>query len=212
LPASESSPGGTRRGGSRRPSVGARGAVRVDPGFVTEYPGADPSSTEACATVVRAGEALVTEVGRCIDEVLGVRHPVLTALAVLDGAGEALTPSEIADRMLVASATMTATLDALERRGWVRRLPNPEDRRSTLVEITPEGRAASDTVLPAIRSVEKALMSVLTPTEREQLVEMLDRVLRHSAVVAAAAVAEPQGARVRPAPLAGTTGPAAATP
>ena len=39
--------------------------------------------------------------------------------------------------MLVASATMTATLDLLERRGWIRRIPNPGDRRSVLIEITP---------------------------------------------------------------------------
>jgi hypothetical protein len=32
--------------------------------------------------------------------------------------------------------------DLLEHRGWIRRIPNPDDRRSTLIEITPDGRAA----------------------------------------------------------------------
>ena len=72
-----------------------------------------------------------------------------TALAVLDGASQPLTPSEISERLLVASATMTATLDLLEHRGWIRRTPNPEDRRSVLVRITVEGQAAADQLPPA---------------------------------------------------------------
>lgn len=187
-----------RRSGANRSAVGARGAVRVDPDYALEYPDGDAASTEAYASLVRAGEAVLAELDRCITASLDVKHPVFTALAVLDGAAAPLTPTDIAERVLVASATMTATLDALERRGWVRRLPNPEDRRSTLVEITPEGRTVTDRVLPGIRSVEKSVMSVLTPAERAQLVELLDKVLRRSAEVAAEAPLPLDGRRVRP--------------
>lgn len=38
-------------------------------------------------------------------------QPAATTLAVLDGAGGPLTPSQISERMLVASASTTATLD-----------------------------------------------------------------------------------------------------
>ncbi len=167
-----------------RSAVGARGAVRVDADYALEYPDGDAPSTEAYASLVRAGEAVLAELDRCVGASLGIKHPVLTALAVLDGAGEPLTPSEIADRVLVASATMTATLDVLERRGWVRRLPNPADRRSVLVEITAEGRAITDLALPGIRVVEKAMMQDLTADERAQLVNLLDKVLRRSAELA----------------------------
>src|SRR6478752_4173894 len=125
MPASDPDGRPTRRGGTRRPSVGARGAVRV--------PAGDATSTESYASLVRAGEAVLTLLDASIQHTLDVKHPVFTALAVLDGAAEPLTPSEIADRVLVASATMTATLDLLERRQWIRRLPNPADRRSVLV-------------------------------------------------------------------------------
>ena len=43
----------------------------------------------------------------------------------------------------------------LERRGWVRRMPHPEDRRSTLVEITDAGRAIADRLLAGIRILER---------------------------------------------------------
>ena len=188
----------TRRDGAHRPAVGALGAVRVGADYEVEYPDGDATSTEAYASLVRAGEAVLTELDRAIQQTLDLKHPVFTALAVLDGASGSLTPSEIAERVLVASATMTSTLDALERRGWARRLPNPADRRSVLVEITSEGRAVTDQALPGIRTIEASMMSVLTQTERKQLVNLLDKVLRQSAVLAAEPPTRLEGRRVRP--------------
>jgi DNA-binding MarR family transcriptional regulator len=198
MPAAEPASRPTRRGGAARPSIGARGAVRVGADFTSEFPAADPTSTEGYASLVRAGEAVLSLLDATIQEALHVKHPVFTALAVLDGSPEPLTPSEIADRVLVASATMTATLDQLERRGWARRLPNSADRRSVLVEITPEGRAVTDRMLPVIRSVEKTTMAVLTERERRQLVAMLDKVLRRAGELAAGHPIDPAGPRVRP--------------
>lgn len=56
--------------------------------------------------------------------------------------------------------------DLLEHRGWIRRVPNPDDRRSTLIEITPDGRAAADQLLPGIRTLEKSFLSALSYAER----------------------------------------------
>ena len=187
-----------RRDGVIRPAVPARAAVRVDADFAEEYPGGDARSTEAYASLVRAGQVVLAELDRCITASIDVKQPIFTALAVLDGAGESLTPSEIADRVLVASATMTATIDALERRGWVQRVANPGDRRSVFVEITPEGRAVTDQVLPGIRAVEKSMMSTLTERERSQLVELLDKVLQRSSELAREVPIPMTGPRVRP--------------
>jgi DNA-binding MarR family transcriptional regulator len=124
-----------------------------------------------------------------------------TALAVLDGAGEALTPSQISERVLVASATMTATLDLLERRDWVRRSPNPEDRRSTKVQITAEGCATADRLLPGIRAIERRALSSLTEAERLQLLNLLAKVLESLASIAAEPAQPLTGTRARPARL-----------
>ena len=198
LPAPRSERSASWRNGPGRSAIGAQGAVRVGADYSDEYPDGDASSTEAYASLVRAGEAVLAELDRCIGHTIEVRHPVFTALAVLDGAGEPITPSTIAERVLVASATMTSTLDTLERRGWVRRIPNPNDRRSVLVEITPEGRAVTDEVLPGIRQVESSMMSVLTQAEREQLARLLDKVLRRSAALASEPPIHLEGRRVRP--------------
>ena len=193
-----------RPGRSRsRPSPAALGVVKVDASFAAEYPGADASCTEAYASLVRTGQALLGEIERSVWQTARIPHPAATALAVIDGAGEPLTPSQVSDRVLVASATMTATLDLLEHRGWIRRIPNPADRRSTLIEITPDGRATADQLLPAIRTVEKSILSALTPAERAQLLDMLAKILARTAEVAAGQPDTLGGRRNRPARLGG---------
>jgi DNA-binding MarR family transcriptional regulator len=176
--------------------------VSVDAAFDEEYPGGDATCTEAYASLCRTGEALLGELDRRIRLTFDMPQAAATALAVIDGAGEPLTPSQVSDRVLIASATMTATLDLLEQRGWIRRIPNPADRRSVLVEITPTGRETTDQLLPGIRSLERGILSALTRDERAQLLDMLAKVLTRAADVAGEPQPEPlSGPRVRPARL-----------
>jgi DNA-binding MarR family transcriptional regulator len=175
--------------------------VKVDSDFATEYPEGDASSTEAYASLVRAGTASLLELDRCIVASFGVPQPAATVLAVLDGSADPLTPSQIGERVLVASATMTANLDLLERRGWIRRTPNPDDRRSILVEITTDGRAIADRLLPGIRKVERRALDALTLDERVQLLDLLGKVLARMAEVAAQPPSPLDGERIRPARL-----------
>src|SRR5579859_4473961 len=189
------------RGGRNRPSPASLGVVRVDADFEDEYPGGDATCTEAYASLCRTGEALLGELDRCIAATFGISQAAATALAVIDGAGAPLTPSQVADRVLIASATMTATLDLLERRGWIRRVPNPADRRSVLIEITPEGRATTDQLLPGIRTVEQGILSVLTHDERQYLLDLLAKILTRTAEAAAEPPEPLHGQRNRPARL-----------
>ena len=196
-----SDPGRTgRRGrsGRGRASPASLGLVKVDADFADEYPGADRTCTEAYASVCRTGQALLGELDRRVRLTLDIPQAAATALAVIDGAGAPLTPSQVADRVLIPSATVTATLDLLERRGWIRRVPNPYDRRSTLAEITPDGRAVADQILPGIRMLEKSVLSALTSDERAQLLDLLAKILGRAAVVATEDPEPLAGLRVRP--------------
>lgn len=141
--------------------------------------------TEAHATLVRTGDALLGELDRRILLTFGVPQPVATALAVIEGADGPLTPSEISARVIVPSATMTATLDTLERRGWIERRTNPEDRRSTLVSVTEQGRMVCDQLLAGVRAVESETLGVLTQRELATLLRLLEKVLAQAAVLAA---------------------------
>jgi DNA-binding MarR family transcriptional regulator len=63
-----------------------------------------------------------------------------SALAAVDRHGP-LTPSELAACERIQRPTATRVLARLEEAGWVTRAADPEDRRSSLVSITPDGRA-----------------------------------------------------------------------
>jgi DNA-binding MarR family transcriptional regulator len=87
------------------------------------------------------------------------------------------TPSEIAAGEQMSPSGITGRLDALEKRGFIRRLPSPGDRRKVIVELTDEGlRAWRGTFDPQANEEEKVL-SALSPDEQEQLNSMLRRML-----------------------------------
>jgi DNA-binding MarR family transcriptional regulator len=102
-------------------------------------------------------------------------------LFTLRRAGEPyrLSPGRLADALLVATGTMTGRLDRLEKRGLVRRIPNPDDRRALEVELTAEGLALVDAVIGEHVAREHEMLAPLSATEREQLVRITRKLLRH---------------------------------
>jgi DNA-binding MarR family transcriptional regulator len=83
----------------------------------------------------------------------------------------------LARRADLTSGAMTSRLDALEKEGIVRRLRDPEDRRSVLVELTEKGRQRHEQAM-AIQAPKEALLAdALTEREKEQLNSLLRRVM-----------------------------------
>jgi DNA-binding MarR family transcriptional regulator len=192
-----------RRRRSKRPTTAAASAVatgvtRVDTDFTDEYPDGDPVAAELLSTLVRLGRAIDGEIDRAMEASIGYPQSILNTLAVIDGSAEPLTPSEISERALRSSATMTSILDTLERRDWVRRIPNPQDRRSVLIEISDDGRAVADQFLPGIRKIERAVLGDLSGAERATLMKLLAKVLDATAHVNAADPIPLEGRRNRP--------------
>ncbi|MEM3586742.1 MAG: MarR family transcriptional regulator, partial [Candidatus Jordarchaeaceae archaeon] len=52
-----------------------------------------------------------------------------------------VSPSELADRLMVTKGNVTGLIDRLKKQKYVRRTRCKSDRRQILVEITPEGAA-----------------------------------------------------------------------
>jgi DNA-binding MarR family transcriptional regulator len=59
------------------------------------------------------------------------------ALDLLDRFGP-LTPRALSERSGLAPASVTGLIDRLERKGYARRVPHPQDRRRVLVEPVPD--------------------------------------------------------------------------
>ena len=100
---------------------------------------------------------------------------VLMSLRWADGTRR--SAGELARRAELTSGTMTARLDHLEREGLVRRVGDPNDRRSVLVELTAKGRKKIGQAMGVQGEKEKLLAAALTPKEMEQLNALLRRVM-----------------------------------
>ena len=80
-----------------------------------------------------------------------------------------LTISEIQDKVLLASGSMTAAVDRLEKLGLVVRKASPSDRRARVVELTVEGKRLAASCFEQHAKDLEALMSALSEKEMEQL-------------------------------------------
>jgi DNA-binding MarR family transcriptional regulator len=125
----------------------------------------------------------------------GLSNTAAQTLAIIEGAGEPLAPSIIAERLMITTGSMTSLLDTLERRGLVRRQAHPSDRRRLLVHLTDEGEALVDTFLPEIVAVQTALVAGLSEADRATAVHLSERLAaaaRTIDVVDVAAQAKPR--------------------
>lgn len=153
--------------------------IRVEGDFEKEFPGASALATECYANIVRTGDRLIGLHDRQAWDDYRISATAKQALAVLDGASEPLEPSVIAERLIITSGSMTSLLDTLERAGLVRRSRHLLDRRKLLIEITAQGRAIVDAILPAFHARERVIIEdALTPREQEQLLALLAKVQR----------------------------------
>jgi DNA-binding MarR family transcriptional regulator len=73
------------------------------------------------------------------------------------------------------SASMTRTVQRLERAGFVRRQPDPEDGRATLVDSTPAGMALRDRIEGLWAELEADTVGDMTPSQQRQLLRGLQR-------------------------------------
>lgn len=88
-----------------------------------------------------------------------------------------LTPTQLFKMLMISSGTMTNRLDRLENAGFICRLPDPSDRRGTLIELTAQGLELVDIAVAAHLANEAQLIASLTSDEQAQLAGLLRKLL-----------------------------------
>ncbi len=86
-----------------------------------------------------------------------------------------LSHAEIAKETSVPPANVTYQIDALRDEGYVRRIPHETDRRVIFVELTPEGEALCEIIIPAWTRFITELGKSLTSDEKHYLNQLLER-------------------------------------
>jgi DNA-binding MarR family transcriptional regulator len=76
---------------------------------------------------------------------------------VLIGAEGPWTPTGLSERLIMPLSTVIFRFKRLERRGHAERVPNPDDGRSFLIRLTPEGQRLLEEARPAFRDYAEAV-------------------------------------------------------
>ncbi|HEY4227671.1 MAG TPA: MarR family transcriptional regulator [Candidatus Limnocylindrales bacterium] len=84
-----------------------------------------------------------------------------------------VSAGKLADDLRLSSGAMTNRLDRMEKAGLIRRLPDPGDRRATLIEPTEAGHAAWDRTVGSQAVREAEFIGVLSPAEKVRLHDLL---------------------------------------
>jgi DNA-binding MarR family transcriptional regulator len=124
---------------------------------------------------------MLTELAR---QTVAAEQPVLAAhglsmwgyivLSALDRS-PIRTQAALAEAIGADKTRIIPTLDELQERGYIERIPDPDDRRARLLAITDSGRSIKDEVQVAIQRGEERWLGQLSAADRDAFL----RVLRH---------------------------------
>jgi len=103
-------------------------------------------------------------------------HPREFAVLRAVGSQEGQTQQALGDRLQIPRSRMVSIVDELEARGYLERHPNPADRRVREIYLTDAGRSALEQAFERAVAYERQIAEPLDAEEREQLLDLLERV------------------------------------
>jgi DNA-binding MarR family transcriptional regulator len=106
-------------------------------------------------------------------ERLGVNGTDLHCLNAIENSG-GLTAGRLASEVGLTTGAVTGVIDRLERAGFARRVPDPDDRRRVRVEVTPEFYARADKLWGPLKADwESTLAARFSVAQLESVIEFL---------------------------------------
>ncbi len=151
--------------------------------FLDEIKGELPGDLDlAVEGIVDRVSGINSRIRRMLDETLSQYDLTTSDWKVLcslrwQGKPHRRSAGELARNTDLSSGTMTTRLDGLEQAGLVRRLPDPDDRRGVLVELTKKGLRLHQEAVGVQAEKEALLAQALSAGEKEQLNDLLRRVM-----------------------------------
>ncbi|UGT62738.1 MarR family winged helix-turn-helix transcriptional regulator [Nocardia asteroides] len=125
----------------------------------------------------------MTRVSRDALRDAGARKDHFVVLAALAEFGPA-SQAALSDRTSVYKSDLVSVLNDLENGGWVRRAPDPADKRRNVITITEHGEHRLAELDQVLDGVNNHIMTPLDHDERAQLFTLLNRVNTHLATAA----------------------------
>jgi MarR family transcriptional regulator, organic hydroperoxide resistance regulator len=116
--------------------------------------------------------------GQCAEQFLkshGLTGTQYNVLRILRGAGpEGLPCRSIGDRMISHDPDMTRLLDRMEKREWISRERQKDDRRVVKARITAQGQEILKKLDQPVQDIHKQQFKHMSPARLKQLAELLE--------------------------------------
>lgn len=142
----------------------------------TSRPDLDFSPLEVVTRMLRAAHLIQARLDG-IAAAYGLSHRGdLETLTEVDLVGP-LTPTELAEDLLLTSGGMTVRLNRLQAAGLIERQPNPRDGRGVLVHLTPAGKDLAEDALSTLLQAQSAIVGMLEKPHRGHLARLLRTLL-----------------------------------
>jgi len=88
--------------------------------------------------------------------------------------GDGISVGKLGELISLDSSTLTSIIDRMERSGYVERKPNPEDRRSILIFLTPKAKELGPNILKFADDLDLTLRQPFSQSE----MDVFEKVLR----------------------------------
>lgn len=118
--------------------------------------------------LLKAAHALEDRLESSLAEV-GLSSAKFGALNQLVQAKEPLSLSDLASRVACVRSNITQLVDRLETDGLVRRVSDPEDRRSVRAEVTPLGRERHGAGAARVETIQRGFAETIGDIDKEAL-------------------------------------------
>jgi MarR family transcriptional regulator for hemolysin len=119
-----------------------------------------------------------TRIGDARLKAVGLATAQLPVLSMLSG-GRQLSQMELARLAKVEQPSMAQLLTRMERDGLIKRVPDPSDRRSSLIMLTVEAERRLPAGRAVLRQSNADMTEGLSDAEIAQLLSLLGRVLKN---------------------------------
>jgi MarR family transcriptional regulator, 2-MHQ and catechol-resistance regulon repressor len=121
----------------------------------------------AYINLIRASDSIVSKASAQLEE-SGITLGQFAVLEALHHLGP-MCQHTLAEKLLRSGGNVTLVVDNLERRGWVRRERQTDDRRTVQIRMTPQGARLIAKVFPEHAAAITKIMNELTENEQEEL-------------------------------------------
>ena len=118
----------------------------------------------------RASEAATQRFDTLAAEALGINRTDARCLDILDNEGGAITAGRLAELSGLTTAAITAVLDRLESKGYVKRVRDEADRRRVLVEQTPLLRKRTETIWGPVAREGQSMFEDFTRSDADAVI------------------------------------------